>query len=102
VVRVETTTGEDMSRTWTRTALATHCGFCGELIAVDAPIEVITLPTIQKSKIRGVCCADGKPPDNLPQLPPPTKKEPPMTGIDKLAADFKMAQAHDDDWEDLL
>jgi hypothetical protein len=92
-----------MSRTWTRSALVTCCGNCKEVIPKDCAIQVIAVPGVNRSMIRCPVCADSPAPEDLPALPAPSMFiAPSFVSAGTLAADYKLAQANDDDWEDLL
>lgn len=89
-------------RTWTRASQLAVCGGCVRFIEKDAPIQIIAIPGVNRTRIRCEQCADDSPPANLPALPVrsfDTTSE--MTHVAKLAKalpfDWKTAQIGDKD-----
>lgn len=56
-------------RTWTRVAVPTYCGGCGNLVPAEGAVLHISIPGVNKPKIRCEDC-DGPAPNNLPELEP--------------------------------
>lgn len=82
---------------WTRSTVATLCGFCVEprLIRAGDPCLEIQLPGIHRPRYRCVTCAGPAPPD-LPPLEsaPPIQTTRKMTRVKAFGTvlDFKIAQ----------
>lgn len=55
-------------RTWTRALRPMRCGSCGAELARGVPIQQIRFERIKVTRTRGECCAEGKPPADLPAL----------------------------------
>lgn len=49
--------------TWTRAQVDTLCGYCGHMLAKDAPIQIRQLRAVKRNLVRGQCCAGPAPPD---------------------------------------
>lgn len=83
---------------WTRAPVVTLCGYCRDprLIQAGEPCMEITLPGVQRRRLRCVTCAGPAPPD-LPPLekPVPVSPQRKMTRAKAvgMVLDFKKAQS---------
>ena len=86
-------------RTWTRAAIARHCGNCGAAIAVGAPVLELAIPELVQRKVRCPACAGESVPADLPaRVDPQTpflRLVPIPTGAHVLPFDYKSAAAGD-------
>lgn len=76
-------------RTWTRVAVPTYCGGCGNLVPAEGAVLHVSIPGVKKQKVRCEEC-EGPAPKDLPELEPhevPALDE--MIPTRKLAAEFQ-------------
>ena len=58
-------------RTWSRCAVETTCGHCGNRMRVGTPMQTIRPDAVHAPNgrfVRCPICAEGEPPDDLPPL----------------------------------
>ncbi len=62
-------------RAWERVTFLEHCGHCGAELREGDPVQTISRVGLRRTLLRGVCCAEGEPPADLPQRPPRVQLE---------------------------
>lgn len=62
-------------RAWERVTYLEHCGGCGAELAAGVAVQTISRPGLKRKLLRGVCCADGEPPADLPERQTPVRLE---------------------------
>ena len=68
---------------WSRANVDTLCGYCGNVVAKDGPLQIRQVPNVKRDLVRGQCCAGPAPPD----LPVRVERSfPVMGGFDSIAS----------------
>jgi hypothetical protein len=73
-------------RVWTRVTYLERCGNCGAELREGDPVQTITRHGLNRKLLRGVCCADGEPPGDLPRRTPNLKLEDQIGRMKALSA----------------